>query len=243
MSKRLTKKTEEAIKKLAEETKHQLSLEDWADIAELDEIGKRIANPSDLSEWDIVDAPVWAGRVKLYPMTLSAFLWLQERGIPWFEKSSLYLDVAIAFVLSKSYNMNDVWRLRGRRETLKAISKFWRKAHCSRKELERAFKVICPQEDTKEDQEAAAYGPVIASMVKNHGHTKDYWMNEASIKEIVSLLNSDAEQAQAETYAQWQASRRSTGKGRVQQAPPPWFMEYNTKFTNKLNEMRAKWQM
>lgn len=65
----------------------------------LHELGRKVENPV-AGEAALTDLPIKVGNVYLWPLSVSASIWLHERALPWFEHSPILAMYAMAFAMA-----------------------------------------------------------------------------------------------------------------------------------------------
>jgi len=245
MTRKLEKITEDAVKKLLDETGHQLTLTDFEDIYKLNEIGRRIANPEEIEAWDLLNMPVWAGKVKLYRPSLGVILWISDVAAVWFASNPVLLDVSIAYACSRECIEDELRSFRDAREAKKAVKKWWRRCRCSYVEMEEALIKLLNLDDSGpvvEEKESISldYGPVVATLIKEFGGSQADWVWNKPIDEVNSMVGCLVQTREATSYCEWRANVRANAK-----QPPPapdWWMKKNRDFLEMNKGLRKKWQ-
>jgi len=235
----LHRMTREALEKLLAESGHQLSLSDHKNIAALDALARRVADPEDDYEKSLLAAPVFAGDTPLYPITMGAALWIEERALVWFDQDTILGNLAVAYALHLGKTPGALWELQTKKETIKAIKKWWRTAGFNMDELSLAFKqILPPQSDEGDTREKTEYGPVISLLCREYGATPFYWIWESPVKQITMLLNQYEAKVSAEHEANWKAARKAGNTD----VPAPYRLTRNLmNYKNALKFLGEEW--
>jgi len=249
---KLHKAAQVAVARLLSETKHLLSVEDFDDIARLNELSWKIAEPDDPGEWDLLSMPVRCGNVLLYQPTLGVRLWIEECALPWFKSSSIQLDMAIAYALSRTDLPAELWELTDRKTAQRVISKWWRGVHCSFRRMRNGITAVLDMGvwidggDQEEDEECDdgglfGFGPLVALLTKEAGGTPEYWLWQARDSERSAVLTAYVARMDAGGLESYKAAKKANPKSSVP-LPEHW-MQLNTSMKNLVNELREKWMV
>jgi hypothetical protein len=240
---------QDAVARLLSETKHLLSVEDFDDIARLNDLAWKIAEPEDPGEWDLLSMPVRCGNILLYQPTLGVRLWIEECALPWFQKSALMLDMAIAYALSRTDLPGELWELTDRKTAQRTISRWWRGVHCSFRRMRRGITAVMDMgvwiengDQSAEDEggDTFGFGPLVALLTKEGGGTPEYWMWKARDAERSAVLAAYVARMDAGGLAEYKAVKKANPKASLP-LPEHW-LQLNADMTRLKNQLREKWK-
>ncbi len=234
--------TKRVIKSLVDATGHQLQLEDFSEIAQINELQWDIADPRSDENEGLLALPTRAGNVVLHPLTLGRAKWLDDVGLPWFKADPYLAEMMLGFVLSRRVDLDEMWRLDTRKDCKREVIRWFKKADCTFAELNVAVvKMVGANEDDAEEQEDAEhkpadYGPLIGMLCREYGQSPRYWLWDAAAGEVNTLANEYVCRVEAEE----EAARTAAGPN----AGPPPVTNKNRKIKRMLdmkNALRKQW--
>lgn len=202
---------------------------DFDDVACLHDLGKRLERPDGSPVLSVLGNPVQAGNVTLWPWSIGAERWYNQRAAPWFRQLPELEFFALVFSHVNARCPEVLVELITAKQAAAAISAWVQTSNASRKELVAAIdqllpapecsakKRYCPecgerwrdQEDLEE--EAAALPPslddstfldLIGSLVRAFpGTTFDWWTWSSPAALTLRFLNAEIRRnrAQGET--------------------------------------------
>lgn len=222
------------VEKLLSQTEHHLTLDDFALLQELNDAAERVTNPKGETS-DFPSLPVRLGKYLIAAPTISISQWYNDCAIEWWGQTGL-ADLALGFALQ--VHITGPWLWEQDRKTLeRAVKKFARGLNCTPEEYERILKTVLPMSDSEEQGgDSEGYGPLIALLCKEYSSTPDYWVHEANIETIQTLVESYMEGLEAEFRQVQKASKQSS-------LPPfktPKMAALET-FRSKSNLVREAW--
>ena len=247
MPRKLEKMVAVAVAGLIEETGHALTVQDFDDVWAINEIARKIAKPDIDDTLDILAMPLTVRGLTLYPLSLGAAKWLDDVAAVWFSDNPLLWNLCVAYTASRTCLPEDLWAIATRREARKAICRWWRHLDCSYQELAVALdKLLGLEERSEQDEtrerEAADYGPVVALLCREYGQSPQYWMWDAAIDEVATMLQQHESRVVAEEEAVMQERARAAGKNTRVSITTQRFRDQNKAFRLAVNELRDKWQ-
>ncbi len=199
---------QQTIQPIIDRTGHALSLDDFADVAELNEVAKRVMNPNDPRAFRLLMRPVPVGEtgILLHPATISRVLWIHDHASKLFPDDVMQYG-AIAFALSVD-DPRDLFTMDEAdiREGVKAVVETLNATPAELvSAMEQVMRVSSGEGGGDSDPEYV-YGPIVAALVREYGATHDYWMHTASMEVVESTLDdlqrrNESEQEQAASAA------------------------------------------
>ncbi len=231
--------TQMILKKILTDTTHVLLAEDSKDIIKLNDLAYKVAQPSDVNEWNILERPLKVGNVTLNPATPATLLWLKDSAAEWFADEADLQELSVPFALAhEAAYLNEI---NGAADARKKIKKWIRGVKCSINLLARALEILLPVagEDSVED-DANNFGPVVAFLCREYGENPNYWLTEASLGMIQTLI-ADFNQRMLRDFKE--AARQANNTKGAKSPPTP---ELKLKAVVALKqfeeELREKWQ-
>ena len=210
----LSQYAKQELRNLQSQTKHSFDLDDFDDIARLDELCCAITDNSDPDN-DILDMPVTLGCYQLKQPTIGILEWYNEYYLPLFDADPLLADGGLAFALSLTDTPWALWELNDKRKVKRKVKKFLRQLSCTHQELQDVLiKLLGVKESNSDSGEKGSAGRLIAMLCKEYGHTAHYWMWEAPVGYINTFVHDYVARVEAETENVRNASKGSD-------KPPP----------------------
>ena len=203
------------IEKLLSQTGHNLSIDDFKFLKNLNEAADCVTNPA--SEDGIYPClPVRLGGHLFVPPTISIIQWYSHCAIKWWENSG-YWDFAIGYALQIHISGEWLWQ-QDRKFLEKEIRRFSRKLNCSTKEYETVIKSIINSEsdDSTDDNSGDEsegfnnYGPLISLLCREFGNSPDYWIHEADMNTIKAFRASYLSKIESEYKQMSKSSKKAT---------------------------------
>lgn len=173
-------------------------VDDFADIAHLNTLAAALDHPDLETRLSILHSPVTVGDVTLRRLSVAAEEWLAEHR-DWFTSSRME-TLALAYVMS--HKAHDVLSLGGRVEAWARIRAWSLTVRASFDALAEGVAALLlarapetpesakPGKDTPE-AETAGCGALVALLVREYGHTVDYWLFEAPADLARYLIEGD----------------------------------------------------
>ena len=225
------------LKQLMEQTNHSLTIDDFDDVARLNNLCNAITDDSEPIN-DIIDMPVVVGGYQLKQPTIGILEWYNDFYLPMFETNPLMADAGLAFALSLSDTPSQLWELDSKRAVKREVKRFLRRLSCSHIELQEVLvKLLGIKDDEpKAEGDKGNAGGLIAMLCKEYGHTVDYWLWDAPIGIINTFVHDYVSRAEAEV----EAARNATTTNKP--APAKSRQLKFKALRDCKNELRDKWQ-
>jgi len=183
----------EAITRILTATKHQLSLDDFDDIAQLNEVARRAMTPNEPHAYRLLARPAEVGTtgILLHPSTISRAWWISDHAHRLFPEE-VRLLAAVVYALKVEdprvlYSLSDSELISEVMEVVKLLDVMPSEL------LATMEKVLDIPGATGEGDGAGAepsmiYGPVIAALLREYGGTPDLWLHDTGLETIKTLL-------------------------------------------------------
>lgn len=193
------------IQKLLSQTEHTLTVDDFSLLKELDDAAERVTNPAGENS-DFPSLPVRLGSSLICPPTIAIAQWYNDRAIEWWGESG-FCDLAFGYALQVQIKGQWLWE-QDKKFLEREIKKFARGLECTPDQYEEIIKSVLPDKDSNEPSEdGEGYGPLVALLCKEYSSTPDYWVHEASIDLIQTLMDSYMAGIEAEYTQMKKASK------------------------------------
>lgn len=227
----LTKKT---LKKIQQESGHQLAVADFDLFEELDRLAEKIAGVSP-EERRLLNSPYELCGIKFYPITIAKSLWYAEKTEEWAVDDEL-ASLLLIWLLTLPLTDVALECYTGLRQTKKSVRRLIRRLHCTQPELQTVFDRCVSFSDG--DGEPAQYSAVIALLMREYGNDLDYWLYMAPSDLIAEMIGRYSDRMNAEE----DASRSASAAGGKAVAPQ-WSAKLQAlkDFREKTNAIREKW--
>lgn len=219
------------IKELLSQTGHELSLEDFDVVAELDRRGDAVTNPSG-DETDVFSIPVRLGKYLLCSPTISKMTWYNECALKWWEDSDV-ADYALGYMLQPHIKGSWLYR-QTKKFTEHQVMVYARGLNVSPQAYEEAIQAVIGVGDGDGNNQDL-YGPLIAFLTKEYHATPKYWADEADV-DLIGALMKDHMDGVATQNAQ--ASKQS--KVAIAPVKTPRLVALN-KFREQANLIEELW--
>jgi hypothetical protein len=221
--------TREKLKKSLEKTKHNLTLEDFDDIQELDriadEISGAVAHLNAIGDFFHLGGVTFTRptfrRVDLIQRTVAAF-WMPH-----------WKTLGVLYALQVGLDYDDLCIIPSRKQ----LSDFGKRIDATSAKIGAAINryVVSEESETQTQDDDALSGQKLATIIAREiGGTVDEWM-DAPPNKLEAALKVIDEKVQAEVSAM-----NSSGASRTAPAPTPK-MYAMKRFMEKLAGMEAKW--
>lgn len=230
--------TKQAVQKLLTETNHQLTLDDFDLIDELDTLAKGFSGTSKI-ERRLLNQPFELCGVLFFPLTVAKSLWYAEKVAEW-ELSSVEQEGLLFWLLSLPNASESLDLYSDPQLANKAVKKLSRRLHCTSTELNTVYgKCVGNTSSSGDDSdEDVDYGGMVSSLLREYGGNPDQWLYETPIDTISDLFRACSEKALAENEQQ----RKTASKGGTAVAPPPTKkLEALSHFRKKVNAIKLAW--
>jgi len=238
--KRMTKLelgTKVVLKELIQKTGHVLAVEDSDVIIKLNDLVAAVSNPVDVDEWAILEQPIQCGNISLRAPSPAILLWLKDFVCPWFEEEDEILELAVPFALAHDYE--SLCKIKTANQARRKIIAWCKRIKCSQARLVKAIKALLPSNGNN-DKADVGFGPVIAFLCREYGENPTYWLCEASMGMIHTMIGDHNAKVMAEYKAAVRASAGSKGK-------PPTMPSLKLRAIKELmdyqKELSELWQM
>ena len=165
---------------------------DLAEMIWLHELGLLVENPPGVVPLDVLDLPVSVGNVTLWGFTIGASLWWRECALNWFDGDESIAEQTLAFTLAHSREPEKIRELTDRHATTRAVKKWANGIGCTDRELNWPIdKILSDDEEAEENDDdiAADWGGLVASLCKQYGGTPEYWTWEASQDVALGMIS------------------------------------------------------
>jgi hypothetical protein len=223
------------IEKLLSQTDHTLTVDDFTLLKDLNDAGERVSNPTG-EEDSFPVLPVIAGGHIFSAPTISITQWYNDRALPWWGESN-YSHLALGYSLQVKITGKWLWE-QERSFLEKELLSFAKGLDCTPEEYESAIlSVINTDEDSGGDEGSgsANYGPLISMLCKEYGGEPDYWIHQADLNTLQSLMSSYMTGLEMEY-----ASAKGGGKGGLPPFKTPK-MAAIEKFREQSNLVERAW--
>jgi len=225
------------LQNLQNQTSHSLTVEDFDDIARLNELCLAITDNAE-PENDIVDMPVVLGDYQLKQPTIGVLEWYNEYYLPLFESDPLMADGGLAFALSLSDTPRALWELNNKKDVKRAVKRFLRRLNCNHKDLQATLiKLLGADGSEDEEKGEGSAGRLVAMLCREYGHSPTYWLWEAPLGFINTFVYDYVARVEAETE-----SVRNASKGASKPPPSESRVKKFKALREHTNNMRDKWQ-
>jgi len=211
------------------------------DLSELNDLAYGITQPSSEADW--LDAPVYLHGIRLRPLSLGAYMWVEKKAFKWFdaERQSFWCNLALAYAMSYSRSPIHLKRIRDAASCKSALNAWLQACGCTYKELVEAIERILHTQQTGRDSEEKPskgneYGPVIALLCNEYGRDPDYWIWSVSMDTVSGMIEEYTVKMRAQEAA-------AKGKGGHKPSSPAYikackvFMDAICKFRQKAEAM------
>lgn len=224
--------TIQKVQELLSLTGHKLSLEDFDLIAELDRIADTVTNPAG-EDKSIMTIPVRIGKYLMVSPTINKMTWYNECALEWWGETNL-ADYAIGYMLQP--HIQGSWLYLQEKKFLeKEVWKYARGLNVLPKEYEDAVQSVVKPSDDDSDGDAEGYGPLVALLTKEYNATPKYWMDEADLNVINTLMADYIDGIEAQ-----QKSLRKNSKSAIPPMKTPKTVAIN-KFREQSNLVSEAW--
>ena len=166
-----------------------------SDVVWLHELGKRTEAAIGVSSASSVLAPVRAGNVVLWPLSIGAGEWYSEIVYPAFGDTELSL-IGLAYALAHSYRVDVLLPLADPSAIRRVLAKWKRGMECTGDELASAINGLLPaaKQKPKHPHDEGACGrtdwdAVIGYLVAKVGNTPEFWRWHESRDYVLRLLD------------------------------------------------------
>jgi len=254
---KLDRYTQAELSAILEETGHVLTLDDFSDIVELNQLCMLVNG-----EWEehnrVLDFPVLVGGVKLYQPKLGALEWYESLCVPALGDDIELCDIALAMIMSDPELIDGYYDIADPNQIKKVVKAFKRRLHCRHDELRfgiaQAFGreisdiwiVEDERSDDKDDGDSGdgsnadkkndTSGILICVLTREYGNSPEYWLWQAPLGVVNTMYQAIVARVEQERE---DVRRQCKGGGK----PPP-AESVIAKFQamrKKINEMRDKW--
>lgn len=242
---RLQEQTKIEVETLLEKTGRTLTLDDFADVLEIDKLVRTITKVPKTLEQDLLGIPMLVAGCKFYPVTIGHLLfadaeldYLQEQDPQLYVYSLCYLLTVRAVADLPEYEGFEPQAFE------KRVTKWQHKSPLREEHfahiLEKlySFDVYAPgpDEDVEVERKATDYGPLIALLVREYGKDPQYWLTQP--QDIIQQCLDDYEREQIRELnieaAKFGGKQHSGALDEIKKA--------NMRLSKKLDEVLDRWQ-
>jgi hypothetical protein len=227
----LNKQTELDIAELLKGSGHTLTLEDVADIQDLDAIACRISSREDKETAQVLSYPTLVGGVWLYPPRIAGLLWYEQHAPLW--DDAVVQLVLMAFAMSFDEPAKPLAKLADPRAAYDAAIAWGKTLNCSTLELNHIVKAMLG--NSKADDPDETHWPLVSFLCREYGQSPRYWIDESPIGEIIALCNEYGARIDRQIEQSEKASKKSV-KTIVHKIAGPV-----KQYREKLKSIREKW--
>ena len=199
-----------------------LAAEDFDELVLINELAWQVTAPGpETMPHFLLDLKARCGNVVLYPVTLGAHLWHSGVAGDWWDDDSYWGSLLTLFVLAHARGPDVFDALNCKHVAKKAIRKWMKHAGATSDELVSAAARLLRYDQARtgagddDGDEAAAYGPVLRFLTKEHGGTIKHWMWGENLEVMKMLLESRA----AELVQEGRQTRKNIGANKAAAAP------------------------
>jgi hypothetical protein len=221
----LNLEAKQAIKKLVQQTNHQLSVDDFEDILELNELANQLSNIIDF-EGKLL--PIYlTGDILIYPPTISKLIILEEFANK-FESNIMQLSF-FAYILSLPNKQEYIIETIHFDKLKSKVKAFGSKLDIGEDELMDKINEVMPR-NTGGGKASGQLKSLLSILCRATGQSPDYWLYEADVNlihQIVADYIKDIER-QHSIFGQ------KTGSSNIT-------MKYLFNFRMKVKEIKEKW--
>jgi len=206
---------EQDVARMLKKTNHAVVVEDFESILKLNDLAYKYTDPGSDASANILCVPRRVGNTMLFPLTLGAIKWIQDKAMVWFGNNPLFCNLAIGYALENARQPEALWDVSDRKTCIKTITKFWCRCGFSLKELEVALVDLLDVGDDSDgsDNSELNYGPIIALLCSEYGQSPSHWLWDVPHDLVTSLLN----EKERNIRADWESARAANKGGK----PPP----------------------
>jgi len=227
------------LQKILEDTTHVLLAEDSEDIIRLNDLIARVSNPSDINEWNVLERPIQVGNITLNPATPAMLLWLRDSAADWFADEADMQELSVPFALA--HDAAFLYEIPGADVARKMIKKWARGIKCTPNKLARAIEMLLSvASEEGGDDDVNCFGPIVAFLCREYGESPSYWLTQASLGLIQTLIADFNARAIAENEAQKRQAANT--KGAKQPPTPSMKLRAIVALKQFEEELREKWQ-
>ena len=215
-------------------TGHSLTLDDFDDIQELDELAKKITDPADGIDSPLTQHVVYVRGVPVYPLTLAHLTYIDcccdVLGITEDDRVTVLLWICTySRVTDELYDTADA---------PKRYRKWLRHCQWTEQNMEaviqlRFAKLLRDSDGSDDESNESA---LIGLLSREYGGAPDYWMYKAPI----GVIEACVADWQTRQESQAAAYRRATKGAAIAPAPSPKFVAMR-KFREYAERLEAKW--
>lgn len=193
MTKDLCELAKATVAELLAKTGHQLTLDDFGDIAELDALARRVERPDDPRAFDLLRIPVQVPgtSITLRPVSIARAEWMRRHVARLFADDVLqYAAMCYALSVADSRHLF----VRTDDEHRAAVADLVASIDVAPTELVACMERVMRFDDGGEQGEgggdpAHIYGPLIASLAREYNGTPDYWLHDANLDTVEAMLD------------------------------------------------------
>ena len=228
--------TKQAIQKLLKETTHQLTLDDFDLLDELDELANGFYGTSK-TERRLLNQPFELCGILFYPLTVAKSLWYAEKVAEW-ELSEVQQEGLLFWLLSVPNSAEQLDIYSDPKKTDKAVKRLSRRLHCAPDEMSAVYAKCVGVTGSGGSDDVVDYGGMVASLIREYCGTPDQWLYETPIEKISDLFRAFSERVMAEN----EANRTSQAKQGKAVAPAPTRkLQALSEFRLKVAEIKKLW--
>lgn len=232
--------TAQKLRDMMQRTGHALTVEDFDDIRELDDLARKVADPADGVDSPLTSHVVFVRGVPVYPLTLAHLQFLDESRERLGDDDAAMAAVAlwvatlpeIADELYNDANAGKAFRDWSRRCR-------WTEADMQTVMALRYARLFNQAAGSDGSDGGGSTSALIGMLCREYGETPRHWMHDASV-DLIEALVADytrTQQAQAQAYNRTRAGSKTP----VAPLPTPKF-EAMRRFRECAERLEAKWQ-
>ena len=196
-----------------EETGHVLTLDDFSDLYQTNELAKQVRNDHVANDLGLLQLPVFAGDYEFHPVSIGVWDWYSELPSEWYDDDETMQGLSMAFCLTFGPKRHDeLLALSEQRRFEKALSKWRRHMTLPAEHLSDAMRACLPPPVTDPQDDPVKHGSVVALLKREYGNTADYWMWEVSIAFCRAMMEDYLARAFGEADANAKMTNRNGKK-------------------------------
>jgi hypothetical protein len=222
------------LRKMLEETGHELCLDDIEPIIELDELAEAVVKGDTVPDESLLSRPTFIHDLAFYPPTLARSLYWQNVISTLFEDGTLLATAALVWLCNRPA-VNDEMIGASPKDLRKKIHAFAKTSLLTNDDIEEVRELYRDKGTSATKKTKNKYGDLVAFLRREYGQDADYWMN-ADSEEIRSCLADYNRKLEAEMSA----SRKSGSGGAVAKPASPLFV-FHRRYRKAKEALKAKW--
>lgn len=123
---------------------------DFAELVELNRIADDITQPKGNTAANVLlDMPVDLHGLRLWRLSMGAYVWLNETAYPWFERSGWWCDLLTAFAMANSRQPAILLALTDASQTKRVLKDWLKHLPCTHAELMEGVKTVLTTEEAE----------------------------------------------------------------------------------------------